>query len=181
MDLNTLRALQNQDDCRPPHFIVPLNNESILRDLDCRGEEVVIHSLDWWQSRVVGVNLPGVDSPVPMSFEITCVPSQHQSNRAIRDRNHSLWCGFTVTSVTQTSLDAMSESESLTLKNIASQIDRNTSFSCFFAGDTGYGYVSAADQKATTTCPAFKQIGERFNGFDLALLPIGSVHHFIPS
>ncbi|NBV21659.1 MAG: MBL fold metallo-hydrolase [Proteobacteria bacterium] len=38
---------------------------------------------------------------------------------------------------------------------------RSPSRSVYFAGDTGY-------------CPGFKEIGERFGGFDLAMIPIGA-------
>ena len=53
--------------------------------------------------------------------------------------------------------------------------DEHEPFSCFFAGDTGYGYVPSGKSEPTYVCPAFKEIGDRFNGFDLALLPIGCV------
>ena len=38
---------------------------------------------------------------------------------------------------------------------------RTSERSVYFAGDTGY-------------CPVFKEIGARFGGFDLALIPIGA-------
>ena len=38
---------------------------------------------------------------------------------------------------------------------------RSPSRSLYFAGDTGY-------------CPVFKEIGQRFGGFDLAMIPIGA-------
>lgn len=53
-------------------------------------------------------------------------------------------------------------------------MDTPLPFSCFFAGDTGYAY-SPDDNVGKVVCPAFKQIGDIYNGFDLALLPIGSV------
>ena len=46
----------------------------------------------------------------------------------------------------------------------------------YFAGDTGYRTVRDGDDEDTAPrCPAFKEIGEKFGGFDLALLPIGYV------
>jgi len=173
MDVNTLRALQDED--IPPHFVVPLNNEGVLQDMHCDDDPALrVHSLDWWQSRIFTVHLPSRESTeitIPMSFEVTCVPSQHQSNRGINDRNHGLWCGYVVTSVTDTSRNAMrkrGEAFSMVLD------DEHEPFSCFFAGDTGYGYVPPGKTEAPNVCPAFTQIGDRFNGFDLALLPIGA-------
>jgi N-acyl-phosphatidylethanolamine-hydrolysing phospholipase D len=179
MDLNTLRALQYQEDRAPPHFVVPLNNEGVLRDMDCDSDSIVIHSLDWWQSRIFNVHLPSNESTkstVTMSFEITCVPSQHQSNRSINDRNQGLWCGYVVTSVTPVSRNAVF-SEVEQSRRITSMVpsDEHEPFSCFFAGDTGYGYVPPGKSQATYVCPAFRDIGDRFDGFDLALLPIGYV------
>lgn len=51
----------------------------------------------------------------------------------------------------------------------------------WFAGDTGYSALPATAASADHTvdltrpvCPAFKEIGERWGGFDLALIPIGA-------
>lgn len=45
----------------------------------------------------------------------------------------------------------------------------------WFGGDTGYRHVSAHEnEEEVPVCPAFKQIGEKFGGFDLALIPIGA-------
>ena len=177
MDLNTLRVLQNQEDRAAPHFVVPLNNESVLRDMDSDGD-AIIHSLDWWESRIFNVRLPSRESTksIAMSFEITCVPSQHQSNRSINDRNHGLWCGYVVTSVTAASRNALL-SEAGKKMGLPSMVpdDEHEPFSCFFAGDTGYGYVPPGKSEAPYVCPAFREIGDRFDGFDLALLPIGYV------
>ncbi|KAK0215408.1 beta-lactamase superfamily domain-containing protein [Armillaria fumosa] len=45
----------------------------------------------------------------------------------------------------------------------------------YFAGDTGYRSVKDGEDEAERpVCPAFKEIGERFGGFDLAMIPIGA-------
>ena len=75
--------------------------------------------------------------------ELTCTPTQHLSGRGLFDRGKSLWCSWCVD-------------------------DPASSKKLFFAGDTAY-----KDSDAPTACPVFKQIGEVFAGFDLALLPIG--------
>ncbi|KAF8306715.1 Metallo-hydrolase/oxidoreductase [Clavulina sp. PMI_390] len=180
LDEGTLQDLQKRFRDNLPHYVLPLNNEALIRNLDWGGSQPKIHSLDWWQSRVVVVQLPcasGEGAVVSMAFEVTCVPSQHQSNRSLIDRNEGLWAGFAVTSVTRLSREAL-------LKQSASRspptgIDRSLfespeqPFSCYFAGDTGYAY-STTDELGKEVCPAFKEIGERFGGFDLSLLPIGA-------
>jgi len=46
----------------------------------------------------------------------------------------------------------------------------------WFGGDTGYRTVrDGEDENKVPVCPAFRQIGEKFGGFDLALIPIGYV------
>jgi len=45
----------------------------------------------------------------------------------------------------------------------------------FFAGDTGYRAVlDGQEEDEAPVCPAFKEIGERFGGIDLAFIPIGA-------
>ncbi|KAK0215407.1 hypothetical protein IW262DRAFT_1299675 [Armillaria fumosa] len=45
----------------------------------------------------------------------------------------------------------------------------------YFAGDTGYRSVKdGEDEEGRPVCPAFKEIGEHFSGFDLAMIPIGA-------
>lgn len=111
-----------------------------------------------------------------MLFEVTCVPSQHQSNRGAFDRNEGLWGGFTVTAVTEESRKVLLSSNSNSAKpnaELATLLNQQQPhFSCYFAGDTGYAY-SPNDEVGKNRCPAFNQIAERFRGFDLALLPIG--------
>jgi N-acyl-phosphatidylethanolamine-hydrolysing phospholipase D len=44
----------------------------------------------------------------------------------------------------------------------------------WFGGDTGYKTICEGEKESDVPiCPAFKEIGERFGGFDLALIPIG--------
>ena len=56
----------------------------------------------WWEEHSLG----------PVRF--TCVPAQHSSGRGVRDRNRSLWCGWTIAT--------------------AADVRR----SVYFAGDTAY-------------------------------------------
>ncbi len=63
-----------------------------------RGRQTVIE-LDWWQSARYG------------RWQVTCVPSQHWSQRLDQPQNSTLWCAWVITSGERT---------------------------YFFAGDTGY-------------------------------------------
>jgi N-acyl-phosphatidylethanolamine-hydrolysing phospholipase D len=77
------------------------------------------------------------------SINLTCTPAQHTSGRTPFDAGQTLWSSWVIDDV-------------------------QSSKKVFFSGDTAY--------KATTAesaCPAFKQIGQVFGGFDLAMLPIG--------
>ena len=56
----------------------------------------------WWQHHQLG------------GVRFTCVPAQHSSGRGVRDRNRSLWCGWTIVT------------------------DGNPRRSVYFAGDTAY-------------------------------------------
>jgi L-ascorbate metabolism protein UlaG (beta-lactamase superfamily) len=69
----------------------------------------------------------------------TFVPAQHWSARGLFDRCQTLWGGWAVCAAP----------------------DEASSFSFYFAGDTGYS-------------KDFEDIGRHFGGFDLALLPIGA-------
>jgi L-ascorbate metabolism protein UlaG (beta-lactamase superfamily) len=53
-------------------------------------------------------------------------------------------------------------------------LDEKTKVKVWFAGDTGYRTVKDGENEDNVpVCPAFKQIGELFGGFDLAMIPIG--------
>jgi hypothetical protein len=48
------------------------------------------------------------------------------------------------------------------------------------AGDTAYRTVrDREDEDKVPVCPVFAEVGERFGGFDMALLPIGWVSQLI--
>jgi N-acyl-phosphatidylethanolamine-hydrolysing phospholipase D len=78
-----------------PRFLVPLGLKAWLAE---RGISDV-EQLDWWESRT------------EVGLTVTCLPAQHFSGRAFRDRNRRLWSGWSV----------------------AGRDKR-----LFFAGDTGY-------------------------------------------
>jgi N-acyl-phosphatidylethanolamine-hydrolysing phospholipase D len=116
-----------------------------------------IHELDWWDERILRVALPANTDGPPVNAEVrlSCTPSQHVSGRSASDRWHSLWAAWVVD-------------------------DLHSHKNVYFAGDTGYRTVrNGEDEETVPVCPAFAQVGERFGGFDLALLPIGYVFYFI--
>ncbi|KAF9513821.1 hypothetical protein BS47DRAFT_1372453 [Hydnum rufescens UP504] len=86
-------------------------------------------------------------------FKLTCTPAQHHTSRGLFDHSKTLWGGFV----------------------LSSDPDRSDKqFSVYFTGDTGYRYVpDGSNEKDMPVCPIFKELGNKFGGFDLALLPIG--------
>jgi N-acyl-phosphatidylethanolamine-hydrolysing phospholipase D len=172
MDPTTLKKLWARF---RPRFVLPLGNAQDLRDNGIPDSHIT--SLDWWQHRVVVVEIEVQNTTTTKVatalavFEITCVPSQHQSNRGPLDRNAGLWSGFTITSLMPYTRKALEASR---MPSALSSME-STQFTCYFAGDTGYAY-SPDDNVGEERCPAFKEMGARFDGFDLALLPIGSAN-----
>ncbi|KAL0574014.1 Protein-lysine N-methyltransferase efm4 [Marasmius crinis-equi] len=159
MDEGTIRKLAALP--RIPHFFAPLGNLNILLSFGVSQHSV--HILDWWESRRVQVPVLVSDSEdsshVPVEFDLTCTPGQHNVGRNFTDRfKHpkSLWAGWAVKEV-------LPDSEGAKAK------------SAYFAGDTGYRAVlDGQDEEKVPVCEAFEQIGEAFGGFDLAMLPIGA-------
>lgn len=78
LDLRTVRRLA----ARHPqaHWLAPLGVAALLE----RRGVTKLTELDWWQETRVG------------SARIACVPAQHFSGRGLRDRDATLWCGWTV-------------------------------------------------------------------------------------
>ncbi|KAF2101859.1 Metallo-hydrolase/oxidoreductase, partial [Rhizodiscina lignyota] len=109
-----------------------------------------VTELDWWDESSLEVNGVG-------SMTLMCTPSQHFSGRNATSMGSSLWCSWV-------------------LKERGDVGGRNI----YFAGDTAYRAVTEADVaggeeaiNSRPACPAFKEIGDKYGPFDLALLPIG--------
>jgi N-acyl-phosphatidylethanolamine-hydrolysing phospholipase D len=166
MDEETLKILEAR---YKPHVFAPLGNADVLRSFGYPADRV--HCLDWWDGRALQLALPpataasdsdsgsnsgssaeGKDiKAVETKVEITCTPAQHTANRSVHDRWRSLWASWAVTA--------------------------QTGEKVYFGGDTAYRTVrDGEDEEMVPTCPAFREIGEKFGGFDLALLPIGWVY-----
>src|SRR6185503_7399583 len=61
-------------------WIAPLGLGGLLRRWGARE----VSELDWWQETVV------------RGARVTATPARHFSARGFTDRNHTLWCGYTV-------------------------------------------------------------------------------------
>ncbi|TFK62699.1 N-acyl-phosphatidylethanolamine-hydrolyzing phospholipase D [Pluteus cervinus] len=153
MDTHTLQTLFKRQ--RKPHIFAPLGNGPYLRSLSIPNENM--HLLDWWnRSRVEEYTL---------SVDITCTPAQHFTGRGLFDRFKTLWASWVVEEVP-------------TNDTPGDIVPRKV----YFAGDTGYRAVlEGKKEEELPFCPAFKEIGEKFGGFDFAMIPIGaySPRHFM--
>ncbi|KAH7063007.1 Metallo-hydrolase/oxidoreductase [Auriculariales sp. MPI-PUGE-AT-0066] len=85
------------------------------------------------------------------TVDVHCTPCQHFTGRGIGDRFKTLWASWAIVAPGEHG------------KKV------------WFGGDTGYRSVpQGADEDKVPTCPAFKEIGEAFGGFDFAMIPIGA-------
>ncbi|KAJ7581790.1 N-acyl-phosphatidylethanolamine-hydrolyzing phospholipase D [Mycena floridula] len=149
LDTHTITQLSKRKS--PPHFFAPLGNQAYFRSLGIPDSH--IHILDWWEGRRVEIEQPSSKTTV----DITCTPAQHFTGRGLTDRFKTLWASWTIEEV------------------LEPDSDTRTARKVFFAGDTGYRSVQdGEDEEKVPFCPAFKEIGEKFGGFDLALIPIGA-------
>ncbi|KAH9080634.1 N-acyl-phosphatidylethanolamine-hydrolyzing phospholipase D [Lactarius deliciosus] len=150
-DIPTLCALL-ENPSSSAHIFVALNNADYLSKALCTPLSR-IHELDWWDERLLHVALPSKYASVAVvdaEVRLSCTPSQHVSGRTASDRWHALWAAWVVD-------------------------DLRSHKKVYFAGDTGYRTVrDGEDEDEVPVCPAFAEVGERFGGFDLALLPIGA-------
>jgi N-acyl-phosphatidylethanolamine-hydrolysing phospholipase D len=137
-----------------------LGNEDYFSSIHVSKEHA--HCLDWWDSRVIAVSLPNASTSgatVKAEFLLTCTPGQHFTGRGLLDRFKSLWASWAVEEI---------------IPSDSSQSSTNKGVKVWFAGDTGYRAVKEGENEdEVPCCPVFKEIGEKFGGFDLALIPIG--------
>ncbi|KAF8965564.1 beta-lactamase superfamily domain-containing protein [Flammula alnicola] len=127
-------------------FLVPLGVKNTLNIELILGEHR-IREMDWWDS----VSFPSPGEPTSSTtVEFVCTPAQHNSGRGLLDQRKSLWASWVVRQLPSIS---------------SSSHDVPPLASIYFAGDTGY---STADGP----CPAFKEIGNKYGPFDLAMIPI---------
>ncbi|KAI0304495.1 N-acyl-phosphatidylethanolamine-hydrolyzing phospholipase D [Multifurca ochricompacta] len=149
-DIPTLRTIFAKPSSSA-HMFVALNNAAYLSKA-IHTPLSRVHELDWWDERILHVALPSDTGGPAVNTEVrlSCTPSQHVSGRTVTDRWHALWAAWVVD-------------------------DLQSQKKVYFAGDTGYRTVSdGEDEEKVPVCPAFAEVGERFGGVDVALLPIGA-------
>ncbi len=150
------------------HFLCALGNKDWFLTLGAGIKDGQVTELDWWNG--VKVNVEGVGS-----VELTCTPAQHFSGRGVWDHGKTLWCSWVLhTDAVMVSPVQKHDFEAA----VPEHSNTNSTRKLFFAGDTGYRYISSAnptpeEEAAAPHCPAFSHIGDAFGPFDLALLPIG--------
>ena len=160
MDAATLKTVW---DLYQPRFFAPLGNMPHFAAIGIPASHVSL--LDWWEESAVSVSLPPAapkgseghpgDSPAKGSFVLACTPAQHTANRTPFDRWQTLWASWAVIEDSHSAARAPKK--------------------VYFTGDTGYRTVlPGEDENAVARCPAFAEVGERFRGFDLAMIPIGA-------
>jgi L-ascorbate metabolism protein UlaG (beta-lactamase superfamily) len=168
LDLATVLAIAKRFSAAK--WFVPLGNKAwlIASGVDAQN----VQEMDWWDSKEV--SFANEKSNNQTTFKVSCVPAQHNSGRLGWDGGSTLWCGWVV--------------EKFMIQN---EQDRIRSGAVYHAGDTGYRRTT----KSKVICPAFKEIGLKFGGFDMSLIPIwrgGSLgfisymglrlsHHDVPS
>lgn len=163
-------------------WFVPLGNKKWLANTGV--DEKQIHEMDWWDTKE-GSFADGAFKFLPKGvktetyFKISCTPAQHNSGRSGLDGGSTLWSGWAIERFTTVTSS----------KDTTTQPTRKGAI--YHAGDTGYRRTT----KSPIICPAFREIGQKFNGFDLSFVPIwrgGSLgfisymglrlsHHDIPS
>ncbi|KAJ9112690.1 hypothetical protein QFC22_006192 [Naganishia vaughanmartiniae] len=160
LDIPTLTRLLAHQKSSPPHLFMPLNTLYALPQTLKDGYETT--QLDWWSSADLHVHGVG-------KARMTALPSQHFTARGVFDRNKALWASWSVEQM----LDGDEDSQGAEKKAAGGKIGAKI----WFGGDTGYCSVKdgqhSVDSQAPV-CPAFKQIGEKYGGFDLGLIPIGA-------
>ncbi|MFD1929517.1 MBL fold metallo-hydrolase [Sporosarcina siberiensis] len=92
----------------------------------------VVHEFKWWDKIMIG------------AVEFHFVPAQHWTKRTLTDTNTSLWGGWVIKQITESSHEDSQEDDTI-----------------YFAGDSGY-------------FTGFQDIGNRFPHISYALMPIGA-------
>jgi L-ascorbate metabolism protein UlaG (beta-lactamase superfamily) len=135
-------------------FFCGLNLKAVLVGLGIGIKEDQVTEMDWWDRVVLKKEEVG-------EVELVCTPAQHKSGRSPFGAGafwRTLWCSWVIKEL---SVNEKEEGKKL-----------------FFSGDTGYCVVNSDAQFSHESaphppCPAFRDVGELYGPFDLALLPIG--------
>jgi len=130
---------------RMVQYVVPLGNKSWFTSLGIADDQVL--EMDWWQDMTIAARCS--DERDARDVKFICTPAQHNSGRGLMDQNATLWASWVI---------------DFSVRRRGNS-NEDTRVSLFFAGDTGYETQSGP-------CPIFKEIGEKYGPFDLAMLPI---------
>ena len=129
--------------------------------------------MDWWDAKRLAIpdlvdHKAQPSNPETAVVDITCTPCQHFTGRRIVDNYKSLWSGWAIEEVLTPSQSQQAAE--------AQSSERSSPVKVYFGGDTGYRRVpDFQDEAEVPVCPVFKEIGEKFGGFDFAMIPIGYV------
>jgi len=135
-------------------------------------------SLHWWQSRIFTVRLPNresLDTIIPVSFEVTRLPSQHHFNEGNQQSNMR----FVVWMSSRPSRMRSKCSEKP--QHFQRSLTTITSQSAAFSPGTPATIKCLPVKRSSRHPSGVYATGDRFNGFDLALLPIGDIVNVPPS
>lgn len=131
------------------HFFVPLGMKKWCESIGIHKDHV--SELDWWDDATL--------TSGSTNLKFTCTPCQHGSGRSMFDQNTTLWASWAV-------------------EQVSSPINAASDCKVWFGGDTAYRCVPRGmpreEEHTLPHCPAFKEIGGKFGGFDLAMIPIGA-------
>ncbi|KAH6892844.1 N-acyl-phosphatidylethanolamine-hydrolyzing phospholipase D [Coprinopsis sp. MPI-PUGE-AT-0042] len=169
LDVTTIRNLASRPSA--PHFFAPLGNDGFFRSLGV--PESRTHVMDWWDSKRLEISDSSA-SDNKAAVDITCTPAQHFSGRTPTSTYSTLWASWVVQEVVDDVAKTTAESQPAdSLVSTSSGI--RPPLKVFFGGDTGYRSVmDHQNEDEVPVCPAFREIGEKFGGFDVALIPIGA-------
>lgn len=143
---------------RKPHIFAPQGCQDLFEEWGIHGSYV--HCSDWW-GPAWRVEIGWNGGETKLAFELVCTPAQHRSGRRLRDQWKRLWSSWVLREI-------RNPTESASPPRYGKKV--------FFGGDTGYKDERV---KENNVCPAFKEIGNTFGPFDLAVLPIGFVLLFL--
>ncbi|KAL7008026.1 Protein-lysine N-methyltransferase efm4 [Cystobasidiomycetes sp. EMM_F5] len=153
--VDSLQQIYKQQNRGSVHFFVPLGMKKWMKSINIPNEHIT--ELDWWDNAVL-TSKAEAEAESGNQLRFTCTPCQHFSGRGLFDRDATLWASWAV--------EAVSASAGPPACKV------------WFGGDTAYKAVpkgcTPEEEKLLPVCPAFKEIGQRFGGFDLALIPIGA-------
>ncbi|KAF5341994.1 hypothetical protein D9611_001532 [Ephemerocybe angulata] len=172
LDTHSIKTLVQRSPERIPHVFVPLGNGPLIKSLGI--PDASAHIMDWWDSKHFEISVPSTSQPgtsTILGVDVTCTPCQHFSGRMWRDNFKTLWASWVVEETAPQTETVATKVKSAVLQALEGKALKRV----FFGGDTGYRTVpDDKDENEVPFCPAFKDIGNVFESFDLAMLPIGA-------